>query len=145
MTRPPDDCESIAARLSDYVDETLTPADRDAVDRHLTGCARCREELDDAQEAVRALSGLHKMSAPQDFDRGVEQTIHRRSAGRFFGRRAFGDRVPFELLAVLAFGVALAVYALVRASATGSVDSPFQSRPPAPELAPGAQEAMPRP
>ena len=54
--------------------------------------------------------GLHRMAAPQDFGSRVEETIHRRSAGRFFGRRFLGGRLPVEPLAIAAL---LAVAALV--------------------------------
>src|SRR5688500_6873725 len=104
--------------------------------------ARAGDDADDA-ELRRALSGLHRMSAPQEFSRGVEQTIHDRSRGKFFGRRAFGDRVPFGLLAALALALALAVYALVRTSDTGSVEAPFDDASRAPP--PAARDAIPKP
>src|SRR5688572_12653832 len=99
--------EEIEAKLSDYAEGTLSAAEKAEVDRHLEGCAACREAAEEAKEALRALSGLHKVSAPQHFDREVAETIRRRSRGRFFGRRTFGDRVPLELIAVLVLGIGL--------------------------------------
>jgi anti-sigma factor RsiW len=90
------------ADFSDYHDKTLSTARAAEVEAHLAACERCRSEYRRFQSALEALSGLHRVSAPPNFENQVAETIHRRSAGRFFGRRAFGDRVPFELVAIVA-------------------------------------------
>lgn len=139
------DHSAFEADFSDYYERTLPAGRAAALEAHLRGCERCRGEYDRFREALGALSGLHKMAAPQDFERDVAQTIHRRSAGRFFGRRAFGDRVPFEAIAVFALALVVVLYVLMKWSVTGSLHEPLESAPPAPEIAPGAKEAMPRP
>ena len=74
--------------------------------------------------------------------KAVEDIIHRRSAGRFFGRRAFGDRVPFGVLLVFALA-ALAVLAyFLWSSPTGSLKREREDRPKPP---PEAREIVPRP
>lgn len=99
--------------FSDYYDGTLDPGRRAALEAHLASCERCRGEYDKLREAVSQVSLLGRAAAPRDLDDRVARTIHRRSQGRFFGRRAFGDRVPFELLAAVALVVLIAVYVLV--------------------------------
>lgn len=102
MTQAEVDHGAFEADFSDLYEKTL-PAKRAAeVKAHLESCDRCKSEYAKFESAMESVSGLHRMSAPQDFKKQVETVIHRRSAGRFFGRRAFGDRVPFELLAILA-------------------------------------------
>src|SRR3972149_700744 len=86
--------------FSDYYEKLLPAARAAELKAHLGGCDRCRGEYAKFEDTMSSVSGLHRMSAPQDFEKQVESTIHKRSAGKFFGRRAFGDRVPFELLAV---------------------------------------------
>ncbi len=113
--------EEIEAKLSDYVEGSLSPAEVTVVEEHLRGCSSCTEALAAVKETVNALSGLHKIPAPPHFDRDVAETIRRRSGGRFFGRRAFGDRVPLELLAILALALGLALYFFLRRSETGSL------------------------
>src|SRR5687767_777310 len=100
--------------FSDYYDKALPPPRAAEIEAHLAGCDRCKEEYERFLDTMRSISGLHKMSAPQHFEKQVEETIHRRSAGRFFGRRAFGDRVPFELLALVGLALGVAVWLLVR-------------------------------
>ena len=111
---PEDEHARFEADFSDYYDGTLEPGRRAALEAHLSGCARCRGEYDKLREAVAQVSLLGRAAAPRDLEDRVASTIHRRSAGRFFGRRAFGDRVPFELLAVIALAILIAVYFLSR-------------------------------
>ena len=100
--------------FSDYYEKTLPAARAAEVEAHIKDCARCREEYEKFEAAMRSVSGLYRMNAPQDFKNQVADTIHRRSAGRFFGRKAFGDRVPFELLAILALVLVAGVFLLAR-------------------------------
>lgn len=73
----------------------------------------------DFEKTMEVLSGMHRMSAPHDFDKKVEDTIHKRSGGRFFGRKAFGERIPYEILAVIALVLAGAIYWMGRTSDSG--------------------------
>jgi anti-sigma factor RsiW len=110
----PDDHAAAEAAFSDLHDGAL-PAERaSAVETHLAACARCRAEYAHYRATVGALSALGRAAAPARFDRKVEETIHRRSAGRFFGRRAIGDRVPFEAIAIVALLAVIAAYWLLR-------------------------------
>ncbi len=126
-----DEHELIEAEFSDYRDGILQPAERKAVDDHLAGCEQCRLAYDEFEQAVSALSDLHKMPAPQNFGVEVEDTIRRRSQGRFFGRKAFGDRIPFEWLAIAALILGLVVYLVIRSSDTGTLkyDGGSKSKP----------------
>jgi anti-sigma factor RsiW len=136
--------EELEARLSDYVDGSLGAEQRQALELHLAECADCKAALAELRQTMNALSGLNRVAAPQDFDRAVAETIRRRSRGRFFGRRALGDRVPFELLAVLALALGLALYFFLRRSDTGSL-RPFHGEPDAPAIHEDAPNVVPRP
>jgi anti-sigma factor RsiW len=131
------------ALLSDLEEGTLSADEVARVRAHLAGCEPCAAAHAELSRTLSALSSLHKHAAPPTLPADVADTIHRRSGGRFFGRRAFGDRIPFELLALLALAIGVAIYLLLRSSATGSLrlDDPT-STPPAP---PGAHDAVPRP
>jgi anti-sigma factor RsiW len=112
---PDESHEAFEADFSDFYDRTVTEARAQEIEAHLASCARCKAEYERFRGAVGAVSGLGRIAAPRDFDDQVADTIRRRSAGKFFGRRAFGDRVPFEILAVLALVLVAAVYWFIRA------------------------------
>ncbi len=105
--------------FSEYYEESL-PAEKQgelkkliAEDQHYT------KAYADFEKTMELLSGMHRMSAPMDFDKKVEDTIHSRSDGRFFGRKAFGDRIPYEILAVIVMLLAGFIYWMGRTSGTG--------------------------
>lgn len=117
---PPIDDEIIAA-VSDYLDGALPPARQAEVGRKVDSdpdWKRAHAELVTTREA---LSGLQKARAPGSFDQEVTGAINRRSAGRFFGRRTLGDRVPFGVLLVIALAILIPVGYVMWASMTGSL------------------------
>jgi anti-sigma factor RsiW len=97
--------------FSDYLDGELDAERAAALQEHLQGCDVCRAELERLRQTVRSLSGLHTLPPPAEFVSRVEQTIRRRSRGRFFAPEGVLSRFPFEWisLAVILF-VALAIY-----------------------------------
>lgn len=131
----------IEVEFTDLLEQTLSEERQREVEAHLASCEGCRLAYAEFRETVSALSGLHKMGAPQHFERDVEATIHRRSRGRFFGRKTFGDRVPFELIAVLVLVLGLLVFFLIWSSQTGSLR--YEKPPEEPTIAPNAK--LPKP
>lgn len=122
--------------FSDHYEDNL-PADvRAKVDERLRVDGDFAKAYASFSATMEALSGMHKMSAPVDFGDRVEDTIHRRSGGRFFGRKAFGERIPYEILAVVVMLIAALVYWVGRSSSTGSHKLNDGSRPEIREPAP---------
>ncbi|MBA3538269.1 MAG: hypothetical protein H0T79_01450 [Deltaproteobacteria bacterium] len=127
--------DEILATLSDYLDDLLPADERAVVDKKLATDELWKRAHGEMLETRSALSTLKKARAPATFDQDVTATIHKRSAGRFFGRRTFGDRVPFGVLLVIALiGLAVIAYTLW-SSQTGSlapnkkVDTPHYESP----------------
>jgi len=129
--------------FSSYYEGSLDAARAEAVKVHLESCAQCRADYDEFREALDAISGLHPIPAPPDFPEQVAGTIRRRSGGRFFGRRAFGDRVPYELIAVVALLLAAAVVLMFRFG--GTVHDSLKSTTEPTESPDKARQAMPTP
>lgn len=134
----------IEAQFDDLEEGALSAAAAAAVRDHLAGCAACTAAHAEFKRTLEALSGLRKnrISAPPELPGAIEQTIHRRSGGRFFGRRAFGDRVPFEVLALVALVAIVALFLLLRGSSTGSLR---RDQDPGQAPAEGAEQVIPRP
>jgi len=136
--------EALEEKFSDYLDDAMSVEQKRAFEKKLADSEEARAAFEEFKKTIQAVSGLHKMSAPQSFEVAVEETIHRRSAGKFFGRKAFGDRVPFEVIAVIALAVLLAIYVIYRRSDKGSLemkDSPGSIE----KVSPEAKEAIPKP
>ena len=117
--------EQIIVTLSDYLDNVLPPDQRADVEAKIANDATWKsahEEMVDARTVVTAgTSTLQRARAPGKFTDEVTGTIEKRSAGRFFGRRTFGDRVPFVAILIVAL-IGLGIIAYVMwSSPTGSL------------------------
>ena len=113
--------DAILARVSDYLDGALSPAERTEVADRIAKDPAWRRAHTELAETRSYLSGMGRPPAPPSFTENVAETIHLRSAGRLFGRRTVGDRVPFGVvLAVALAGIALIAYVLW-SSSTGSL------------------------
>lgn len=133
--------DEIIAALSDYLDGVLPPERRAEVDAKLAAdpaWQRVHAELRDTRDA---LSGLQKARAPASFTDDVTGTIHKRSAGRLFGRRTLGDRVPFGVLLVIALALMVAIGLVMWSSSTGSLT--LERKPSAPAV--DGSGALPHP
>lgn len=114
----PDD---VIATLSDYLDATLPADERAAVDKKLATDELWKRAHTELLATRGALSTLKKARPPATFVEDVTATIHKRSAGRFFGRRTFGDRVPFGAVLVVALIALAAMGFVLWSSQTGSL------------------------
>lgn len=136
----PQDFDRNVDLFSDFYEGDLPDGQQAALARLIESDERYKKAYTDFEKTMEALSGMHKMSAPMNFDKRVEDTIHRRSDGRFFGRRAFGDRIPYEVLAICVLILAAAVYWMGRSSGTGGHKINDDE---VPEMHEGAREVVP--
>ena len=135
--------EELDAKLFDYHEGTLSPAERAEVERLLAARGEAIEPPPEDDEKYQ--SGLQSLRAarapaPATFTADVTDTIHRRSAGRFFGRRTFGDGVPFGVVLIVGLILATIVAGILWSSSTGSLRvrrDPGTAAPPE-----GAREVM---
>jgi anti-sigma factor RsiW len=124
--------DEIIATLSDYHEGSLAAERRAEVEAKLAS--------DPAWQAIDAelraepppLAKLGKVAAPAELASAVTETIHRRSAGRFFGKRALGDRLPVGVLLVIAALLLGAMSLVWCRSTTGSLRAPRGTEAPRP-------------
>jgi anti-sigma factor RsiW len=136
--------DEIIAEVSDYLDGALAEERRAEVARKVASDPAWKRAHDELVATRDALSGLQKTRAPVSFDREVTGAIHRRSAGRFFGRRTLGDRVPFGLLLVIAILILIPIAYVMWSSMTGSLKRSPEREPAGEELR-GSQQLLPKP
>lgn len=139
---PGSEHDRIGALMEDVVEGIATPDVDAEVQAHVAGCEPCKAELADLRAARAALKSLPPAAAPRDLGKTVEDTIHRRSAGRFFGKKTVGDRVPFGVILIVALVALVVIVALLWSSTTGSLRPEPKTHPKPP---PAARDAIPRP
>jgi anti-sigma factor RsiW len=113
--------DELIAKVSDYLDGTLAPDERADVGKKIAADAEWKRVHDELVDTRNKLSGMQKERASPKFASEVTDTIHKRSAGRFFARRTLGDRVPFGALLVVAVLVLAVVGYVMWSSQTGSL------------------------
>jgi len=133
--------EAIVGKVSDYLDGVLAGAERADVAKNIAEDPAWKRAHAELTETRKHLSGLRKAHAPSSFAEDVAETIHQRSAGRFFGRRRFGDRVPFGALLVVALAGLVVIGYILWSSSTGSLKVEHDRDHPAPQ---GSASVLPR-
>lgn len=95
------------ARLLDYLDGTLSPADQADLEAHCRSCPECRAALESAREAHQALRGLTLRPGP-DLTAPIMERIRRLPVPTAESSTA-RPWLPFVLVIGLAIGGALAL------------------------------------
>ena len=118
-------------RLSEYLDDELSPEDRDAVESHLAGCESCRATLDALRLVVERAGSLTPRPPAADLWSGIAGRLDRPAAPPStvvpFGRRE-ARRVAFTLPQLAAAAVVLAaVSATLGVRLTRPAPAPPQS------------------
>lgn len=122
----------VIVAVTDFVEGKLTGSRKSEVEAKVTSdkpedklWRQTYEEMtgEDMLEAKKQISGMRlaKPIPPEAFVEHVTEQIAKRSAGRFFGRRTLGDRVPFGVLIIVAL-IALGIVGyFMWSSPTGSL------------------------
>jgi hypothetical protein len=101
-----------ADRLSDYLDDELTPPERSGVESHLATCAECRSTLEALRAIVSDAAQLSDVPPVNDLWSGISARIAAtRSSSRHVSvfRRMVSSRLSFTLPQLAAAGLALMV------------------------------------
>jgi len=95
-------------RLSDYLDDELTPSERTALETHLASCAGCRDTLAELRAVVARAATLPPRAPDADLWPGVAGRIDAPPAVTPFLTRT-RRRVSFTVPQLIAAGLALMV------------------------------------
>lgn len=94
-------CQQIEERLSDYLDDALSVADRAAFATHMHQCPRCKPMIARVSELVVALHQVEPIEPPQGLIRRIlEQTGPKEKAPGWFGIAWFNPRFAMGTLSV---------------------------------------------
>ena len=132
-------------RLSEYLDDELSPEDRDALESHLAGCEPCRATLDALRRVVERAGSLTPRPPAADLWSGIAGRLDPPAAAPgavvAFGRRE-ARRFSFTLPQLAAAAIVLAA---VSATLGVRMMRPAPASPPAVAAARTPPTAVPEP
>lgn len=96
-------------RLSDYIDDELPPAERAALEAHLTSCRECTGMLEELREVVERARTLPARPPVTDLWTGIEPRLERSAAVMPFQARSVTRRFSFTVPQLIAASLALMV------------------------------------
>jgi len=98
-------------RLSEYLDGTLAPAEREALETHLADCAACTATLAELRRVVARARALDDRAPAADLWPAIAARIGDRGSVLPFTRRA-GRRISFTVPQLAAAGIAIVALSL---------------------------------
>jgi anti-sigma factor RsiW len=107
-------CAALESKLVEYLDGRARPADRHAVEEHLSGCASCRLRVEEFRGLWDELDDLPAISPSPAFDAALRARIAAEPAPRSFWDWMPSPRLAFAVTAL----VVMSVWLSSRPSAT---------------------------
>jgi anti-sigma factor RsiW len=96
-------------RLSDYIDDELTPGERAALEAHLVSCRECSGTLDELREVVARAGSLTPRPPDADLWPGITPRLERAVTVTPFQPRTARRRFSFTMPQLVAASLALMV------------------------------------
>jgi anti-sigma-K factor RskA len=107
-------CKSQESRLNEYVDGTLPLEERAGLERHLEGCASCRETLEGLRALLGEAAGLpRELAPPRDLWPEIRESLAAEPAARSAPPERLGAVGAWGRRAALAAAALLLVVASV--------------------------------
>jgi anti-sigma factor RsiW len=97
-------CSHARKMISEYVDDELTPGDKEDFRSHIQNCASCRDELEEARAVHELFASARRFPAPYGFATRVLANLDEKEGsrrGRVLGFRPFFLRAAHVALALV--------------------------------------------
>jgi anti-sigma factor RsiW len=98
-------CASIEGKLVAYLDGRAQPAERHAVEQHLSDCVACRARAEEFRALWGALEDLPEIAPSPAFDPALRARIAAEPARRGFWNLMPSPRLAFAVVALVAVSV----------------------------------------
>ncbi len=92
--------------IQKYMDGTLPVVDQEQIEKHLTGCEQCREEIRAYRQLFTELNEMPEFKLPEDFSQQVMNGI-RQAAGS--AERGALQEIVFSIVGLL-IGIGATIY-----------------------------------
>lgn len=87
-------CQTIGDNLSAYLDKALPPDEMREIEKHLSACPECRQELAELQKTINLLASLDEVIPPASFRRDLRKKLEKNTEKRRFTWSALRHRLP---------------------------------------------------
>jgi hypothetical protein len=97
-------CDQVQERVSEYLEGLLDPGDYQAVQDHLSACARCLAEVEALSRTIRAVANLPPLDPPPGFSQKVMAHIREEAERPSIWERLFLPmriKIPIHLVTLL--------------------------------------------
>jgi anti-sigma factor RsiW len=74
-------CKDFLKELNDFLDESVDPAERQKLEKHISECPNCWVILDTTKKTLQVYKGLEPQSIPDDVHSRLMNAIERKVAG----------------------------------------------------------------
>lgn len=137
------DHTTVRSLLSAYMDDAVSPAERQGLEEHLESCADCRAELAELEKTVLRIRGFGEEDPPPWMTQQVMARVRETAAGRrgFFHWLLYPLRIKLPIEAAALVVIAATGYMLYRTAAPQLAQVVQQ----APELHVSEEVPPPRP
>jgi len=105
-------CKEIENNLSLYLDDSLSDADKKAVEEHLKSCPRCTKALVQLSKTHTLVNNLAEVEPPAWFKQKIMAKVRKKAEKKSFVQKLFYPlriKIPVQILATVFIAV-LAVY-----------------------------------
>jgi len=120
-------CAGIEDKLVEYLDGRAKPAERRAVEEHLTACSSCRNRAEEFRHLWSALDDLPVISPSPAFDASLRARIAAEPARRGFWSWLPSPRLAFAVTALVAMSVWMASIPRVTINETAMTGAPVEA------------------
>ena len=110
-------CAALESKLVEYLDGRARPAERHAVEGHLSGCASCRLRAEEFRALWSALDEIPAISPSPSFDVSLRARIVAEPSRRRFWDWMPSPRLVFAITALVAVSVWLSFMPRVKTNA----------------------------
>ena len=73
-------CDDVMQRVTEYLDEALSPGAKGDVERHLAECASCTRYLQEIRQTIHRLGALPREPMPASMKDRLLQALHSRQS-----------------------------------------------------------------
>jgi hypothetical protein len=104
-------CRHARKKISQYIDEDLTPDEKKDFDSHIQGCASCREELEETRALHKRFASAERFAAPYGFATRVLANLEEKEGSRL--RSFLGFRPLFLRAAQVALALVIMTFGII--------------------------------